>query len=103
MLNTQYKTLRLILGDQLNHQHSWFEEARGDTLYVMMEIRQETDYTKHHIQKIIGFFAAMRAFAQAKQQLGFHFVYLTLDDPENQQDLCKNLNYLITKYQNQTC
>jgi deoxyribodipyrimidine photolyase-related protein len=30
-------------------------------VYVMMEVRSETDYTKHHIQKVVGF-AAMQAF-----------------------------------------
>ena len=51
-----HKKLRLILGDQLNHQHSWLQEVNNDTLYVMMEVRQETDYVKHHIQKVIAFF-----------------------------------------------
>jgi len=50
------KKLRLILGDQLNHQHSWFQEEQDDTIYVLMEMRQETDYTVHHIQKVVGFF-----------------------------------------------
>ena len=57
------KTLRLILGDQLNHQHSWFKEEQENICYVFMEMRQETDYVTHHIQKVIGFFSAMREFA----------------------------------------
>jgi len=57
------KTLRLILGDQLNYTHSWFSKVDKDTHYIFMEMRQETDYVKHHIQKIIGFFGAMRAFS----------------------------------------
>jgi deoxyribodipyrimidine photolyase-like uncharacterized protein len=29
--------------------------------YVMMEVRSETDYAKHH-SKVVVFFAAMQAF-----------------------------------------
>jgi deoxyribodipyrimidine photolyase-related protein len=47
-----YKNLRLILGDQLNINHSWFKENDGETLYVIMEILPETGYVKHHIQKV---------------------------------------------------
>jgi len=43
------KTLRLILGDQLNHQHSWFQQVDENVVYVMMEVRSETDYVVHHI------------------------------------------------------
>jgi deoxyribodipyrimidine photolyase-related protein len=57
------KTLRLILGDQLNERHSWFSEHQKDVVYVMMEIRQETHYVTHHIQKVTAFFTAMRSFA----------------------------------------
>lgn len=49
------KTLRLILGDQLNHQHSWFDDDQEKVVYVIMEMRQETDYVRHHIQKVVGF------------------------------------------------
>ena len=56
-------TLRLILGDQLNTQHSWFRQVREDILYTLMEVRQETDVVRPHIQKVAGFFSAMRHFA----------------------------------------
>lgn len=95
-----FQTLRLILGDQLNDNHSWLKEKNDKTLYVLMEIRQETDYVVHHIQKILAFFAAMRNFAQELQNKGGHKVfYFTLDNPENRQDLCKNLELLIQKFQ----
>jgi deoxyribodipyrimidine photolyase-related protein len=32
------KTLRLILGDQLNSKHSWFKTVDESVTYVMMEI-----------------------------------------------------------------
>ena len=43
-------TLRLILGDQLNPEHSWFSAPDGNAVYALMEIRQETDYVLHHAQ-----------------------------------------------------
>ena len=54
-------TIRLILGDQLNEQHSWYKNVDDAVCYVMFEMRQETDYVKHHIQKVVAFFSAMRA------------------------------------------
>ena len=45
---------RLILGDQLNAGHSWYRERRDDVVYVMMEIRSETDYVRHHAQKVLA-------------------------------------------------
>ena len=89
------KILRLILGDQLNRQHSWFRQKNDKVLYVLMEVRQETDYVNHHIQKVIGFFLAMRNFAQWLESQGHHVLYLTLDHPDNQQCLDKNLSRII--------
>ncbi len=89
------KILRLILGDQLNPAHSWFEKPDGRVTYVLMEIRQETDYVQHHLQKVAAFFAAMRAFADHLKGRGHRVLYLTLDDPENRQTIPDNLRRLI--------
>ena len=51
--------VRLILGDQLNSEHSWFEQVNSDVIYVMFEMCQETNYVKHHIQKVVAFFGRM--------------------------------------------
>lgn len=49
--------LRLLLGDQLNDAHSWFQEQdQSNYLYVMMELQSETNYVKQHQQKIVAFF-----------------------------------------------
>ena len=40
--------IRLILGDQLNEKHVWFTKRNDNVCYVMFEMRQETDYVKHH-------------------------------------------------------
>jgi (6-4)DNA photolyase len=92
------KTLRLILGDQLNHKHSWYDDSLEDNLYFIAEMRQETDYTTHHIQKVIAFFEAMQNFANWLQERGHKVVYYKLDHKDNQQDLSKNLASLIEKH-----
>ena len=92
------KTLRLILGDQLNIKHSWFKETNDDVVYCLFEMRQETDYVKHHIQKVIGFFAAMRQFAEDLKSKGHDVVYYKLNDKNNTQNLTDNLQLLIKDY-----
>ncbi len=91
------KTLRLLLGDQLNTNHTWFNEVHDDVLYCLFEMRQETDYAAHHIQKVAGFFAAMRNFAGELSERGHRVAYLTLDHPDNAQTLEGNLNLFISK------
>lgn len=93
------KTLRLILGDQLNIQHSWFKNVEENTTYCLFEMRQETDYVVHHIQKVIGFFAAMRHFSEDLKSLGHKVIYWKLNDEDNTQDLSENLKKLIKKHQ----
>lgn len=91
------KTLRLILGDQLNLQHSWFDKVDEDVTYCMFEMRQETDYVNHHIQKIVAFFLAMRSFADELSEAGHNVVYYKLDASQNKQGLIENLTALIEK------
>jgi deoxyribodipyrimidine photolyase-related protein len=86
------KTLRLILGDQLNSQHSWFEEKDSSVTYILMELRQETDYVSHHIQKVIAFFLSMRNFAKDLKSNGHQVKYVQLDDPANKHDLAQMLS-----------
>ena len=37
------RTVRLVLGDQLNASHPWWSDSDDQVLTVMMECRQETD------------------------------------------------------------
>jgi deoxyribodipyrimidine photolyase-related protein len=90
--------IRLILGDQLNEKHFWFTELNDDVCYVMFEMRQETDYVKHHIQKVVAFFAAMRSFARQLEEDGHHVLYYTIDDPNNAQNLQKNIEKVINLF-----
>lgn len=73
----------MLLGDQLDGQHSWFDAVDRDTLYVLAELRQETDYSRHHVQKICAFFAAMQQFADGLQRAGHDLLYLKLDKTRN--------------------
>ena len=91
------KTLRLLLGDQLNSQHSWFDEVNPDVIYVMAEMRQETDYVKHHIQKVLAFFLAMRNFSKKLTKRGHHVVYYKISDANNPQDLEQLILDLVEK------
>ena len=89
------KTLRLILGDQLNQKHSWYKQVDSNVTYVLFEMRQETDYVVHHIQKVIGFFAAMRAFVKFLKDEGHQVIYWELDDVGHTESLTGNLKKLI--------
>jgi deoxyribodipyrimidine photolyase-related protein len=64
--------------------------------YVMMEVRQETDYVLHHAQKVLAIFAAMRAFAGQLQQDGHKVHYLAIDDAANTHNIVDNLEQLAT-------
>ena len=91
--------VRLILGDQLNLNHSWFDQIDDSVYYVMMEVRQETDYVKHHLQKVVAFFNAMRHFKSAVENKGHRVHYFKLDNPENKQSITENLNQIIGQYE----
>jgi deoxyribodipyrimidine photolyase-related protein len=92
-------TLRLILGDQLNPQHSWFTAVDDNVIYVMMELRQETDYVLHHAQKILAIFAGMRDFAAQLKAAGHRVHYVAIDDVANLPTITDNLSALISSYQ----
>lgn len=89
------RKLRLILGDQLNLNHSWYNESDQNVQYVLMEMGQETDYVRHHIQKVVGFFLAMRNFADDLQKRGHQVLYMELDSKKNTQSLTDNLSMII--------
>ena len=89
------KTLRLILGDQLNPNHSWFKTTDNEIYYVLMEVKQETSYVLHHAQKIIAIFAAMRDFKEFLLKNNHQVVYIKINDKYNQQSFKSNLNALF--------
>lgn len=91
----RYTTIRLVLGDQLNRKHSWYTEKSESTLYILMECRSETDYVQHHLQKVVGFFMAMRSFGAWLKEQGHEVYYIRLDEPGNQQSISANLQLIM--------
>lgn len=89
------KTLRLILGDQLNYNHSWHKQKDENIIYFMAEMRQETDYVIHHIQKVVAFFESMRNFSQYIKKNGHQIIYYKINDTQNKQNLIENLKQII--------
>ena len=94
-----FPRLRLILGDQLNPLHSWFATVDNSVIYVLMELRQETDYVLHHAQKIIAIFAGMRDFAVELKAAGHRVHYVQIDDSANLPTITDKLDALIAQYQ----
>ena len=75
-------TVRLILGDQLNAAHPWWSDVDAGVVTVLVECRQETDYARHHIQKVLAFFLAMRGFSSARAEEGHRMHHVTIDQPD---------------------
>ena len=92
------KTLRLILGDQLNSQHSWLKTVDENVVYLMAEMRQETDYVKHHIQKVVAFFLSMRNFSEELKTKNHKVIYFEITDSTNPHDLEKLIFQTIEKH-----
>lgn len=88
-------TLRLIMGDQLNINHSWFSSPPREAEYLLMEVREEATYVKHHIQKIVCFFVAMREFAKELSRRGFTVHYIKLDQPDNTHSFTSNIKRFV--------
>jgi deoxyribodipyrimidine photolyase-related protein len=95
---SSYGKLRLILGDQLNLHHPWFGEVDPQVLYVFIEARSEAEYVIHHVQKVVAFFVAMRAFERTLSEAGHHTHYVRLDDPDNAGDFARNIRRLVEQY-----
>lgn len=93
-----YRCIRWILGDQLNENHSWFSEADDTVLYVIAELQQETRYTRHHVQKLCAFFAAMEHFAATLAGRGHRVLHLDLAATAAHDDLCSLMSAVCEQY-----
>ena len=101
-MSRQAKKLRLILGDQLNINHSWYSQQDDSILYLIAELHQESNYVRHHIQKLCGFFAAMSEFANQLTNQGHHVLHLNLDDTAEFSDLNELIKKLCDQYKIET-
>ncbi|MDJ0642743.1 MAG: cryptochrome/photolyase family protein [Erythrobacter sp.] len=73
-----------ILGDQLSRNlASLHGRSKDDTVILMMEVWDEATYVKHHKQKIVLIFSAMRHFAQELRDAGWTVDYVKLTDEGN--------------------
>lgn len=89
------RTIRLVLGDQLNAQHSWYAEPDPEVLYLIAELPQEVSYVRHHVQKVLAFFCAMKHFASCLSEQGHQVLWLDLDDTVEYEDLAALLRFVI--------
>ncbi len=73
-----------ILGDQLTRTLSSLRgRTKDDTVILMMEVWDEATYVKHHKQKIVLIFSAMRHFAAELREAGWSVDYVKLTDDDN--------------------
>ena len=73
-----------ILGDQLTRNIASLRgRTKDDTVILMMEVWDEATYVKHHKQKIVLIFSAMRHFAAELRDAGWTVDYVMLDDEDN--------------------
>ena len=95
---SQFRRIRLILGDQLNLEHSWYRTQDDGVLYVIAELHQEATYVTHHIQKLCSFFAAMADFAQSLKADGHTVQHYSLDETVQYEGLGHMIRSLCAPY-----
>ena len=86
------RSLRLILGDQLDVQSALFDgfDPAQDAL-LMTEALEEARYVAQHKKRLVLFFAAMRHFAEAQRAEGRAIIYNRLDHPNAPETLAEAL------------
>ncbi len=76
--------LRLVLGDQLHPRLATLTDLDPDADTVLMvEVMDEATYVRHHKQKLVLVFSAMRHFAAELRERGIRVDYVELEDPDN--------------------
>lgn len=94
------KTLRFILGDQLNLAISSLHDIDPEKdIVLMVEVRAESTKVPHHQQKIVLVLSAMRHFADALREQGIRVDYVSLDDPTNTHSFTNELHRALARHQ----
>ena len=76
--------LIVILADQLSENISSLKSLnKYEDIILMMEVKAETKYVKHHKKKIAFLFSAMRHFAKNLSTKGYNVNYVKLNDKDN--------------------
>jgi deoxyribodipyrimidine photolyase-related protein len=93
------KTLRLILGDQLNRSISTLQDLdSSQDVVLMVEVQEETTYVMHHKQKIVLVLSAMRHFAESLRSEGIQVDYIRLDEKSNSGSLTGELRRALLRH-----
>ncbi|MCE4223972.1 cryptochrome/photolyase family protein [Methylobacterium sp. C25] len=93
------KTLRFVLGDQLHRRiASLIDIDPEHDAVLMVEVRDEATYVRHHKQKIVFLFSAMRHFAAELTEKGIAVDYVRLDDRGNSGSLTGELQRAIARH-----
>lgn len=88
-----------ILGDQLTRTLASLRgQAKDNTVILMMEVWDEATYVKHHQQKIVLIFSAMRHFAAELSEAGWQVDYVALTDADNSGDFTGEVARAIERH-----
>jgi len=91
--------LRFIFGDQLTRNLSALRDIDPQQdIVLMIEASAEARNVPHHKQKIAFVLSAMRHFAQSLRADGLRVDYVQMDDPDNQQDLGRELARAVQRH-----
>lgn len=92
-------TIIPVLGDQLSRGLASLREVdRAAVVVLMMEVREETGYVRHHKKKIALIFSAMRHFAEELRNEGWTVDYVRLDDAKNLQSLTGEVTRAVARH-----
>jgi deoxyribodipyrimidine photolyase-related protein len=92
-------SLRFVLGDQLTRTVSSLRGLNKQSdVVLMVEVRDEATYVRHHKQKIAFVFSAMRHFAESLRQEGVTVDYVCLDDADNAGSFTGELERAIARH-----
>ncbi|WP_342111054.1 cryptochrome/photolyase family protein [Methylobacterium sp. SI9] len=92
-------TLRFVLGDQLTRRISSLTDLDPEhDVVLMVEVRDEATYVRHHKQKIAFLFAAMRHVAAELKAEGVRVDYVRLTDAGNTGSFTGELERAIVRH-----
>jgi len=93
------RTLRLLLADQLTRGIASLKDLDPKTDVVLMaEVMEEASYVRHHKQKLVFLFSAMRAFAAELREEGIEVDYVELDARGNTGSLGGELKRAVKRH-----
>lgn len=97
-MNNSVGALRLVLGDQLSDNLSALRDIDpACDVVLMVESVAEATAWKHHKQKLVLVWSAMRQFAERLRGRGLKVRYVTLDDPENTRTIAGELQRALAE------